>query len=162
MSSETLSDHFARERTLMSLIGLAIAIGPCIADFNRTHATNPLWPPHARFHVVWQCLIQASMGLIVVQLLQVHNDGNSSWFDGAVVDYLFRLRLANKILFGWLISFIATLVTMPIFGGALRDVNGLPPTRFAYGKRVFWEIESNLLGVATMTCINLYVAYQIY
>jgi hypothetical protein len=30
------------------------AITTVLIDLSRTHATNPLWTGHARFHVVWQ------------------------------------------------------------------------------------------------------------
>ena len=31
-------------RTLLTLSGLAQALGPFIADFNETHVLNPRWP----------------------------------------------------------------------------------------------------------------------
>ena len=42
------------------LISLATAIYgfiPVFVDLGKTHATNPLWTSHARFHVVWQVII---------------------------------------------------------------------------------------------------------
>ena len=38
---------------LAALCGLQGLATPAI-DLNRTHATNFLWPGHARFHIVWQ------------------------------------------------------------------------------------------------------------
>ena len=43
-------------RVIFTIASIAIAVGPTIADFNKTHATHPDWPGHARFHVVWQVL----------------------------------------------------------------------------------------------------------
>ena len=43
-------------RIIFTIASIAIAVGPTIADFNKTHATHPDWPGHARFHVVWQVL----------------------------------------------------------------------------------------------------------
>ena len=54
---------------LISLVAIATAIGPMRADFNDTHATNPLWTPHARFHVVWQVLSQAGVAILILYLL---------------------------------------------------------------------------------------------
>ena len=43
-------------RVIFTIISIAVTVGPTIADFNKTHATHPDWPGHARFHVVWQVL----------------------------------------------------------------------------------------------------------
>ena len=43
-------------RVIFTIISIALTVGPTIADFNKTHATHPDWPGHARFHVVWQVL----------------------------------------------------------------------------------------------------------
>ena len=41
-------------KILLTLTILGYALVTIKADFNKTHATNPKWTPHARFHVVWQ------------------------------------------------------------------------------------------------------------
>ena len=38
---------------LLALVTLGYGFVTILADFNKTHATNPKWTPHARFHVVW-------------------------------------------------------------------------------------------------------------
>jgi len=40
-----------------------------LADINKTHATNPAWTPHARFHVVWQVASYAGIGLTALALI---------------------------------------------------------------------------------------------
>lgn len=129
-------------RIIISLMALAIAIGPMFADFNQTHATNPLWPPHARFHVVWQVLTQAGASVMALLLL---------WRDSA--DYLFQLYLAAGIIYLWIFAFYATLASMRLFEGALRDVNGIDPFRFNLGARTL-EVDTNLFGVVLFTILN--------
>lgn len=129
-------------RLILSFIALAIAIGPMFADFNKTHATNPLWPPHARFHVVWQVLIQTGSSILALILL---------WRDSS--DYVFQLYLASGIIWVWIITFFMTLASMRLYDGALRDVNGIEPFRFRLSGRVL-EVDTNLFGVSLFTLLN--------
>jgi hypothetical protein len=46
-------------RIFLTLTVLGYALVTVKAVFNKTHATNPKWTPHARFHVVWQILSYA-------------------------------------------------------------------------------------------------------
>src|SRR5271170_6465607 len=60
-------------KILLTLTILGYALVTIKADFNKTHATNPKWTPHARFHVVWQILSYAGVGLVALYLV---------WIDG--------------------------------------------------------------------------------
>jgi hypothetical protein len=51
-------------RILLTLVTIGYGFVTVLADFNNTHATNPKWTPHARFHVVWQISSYVGLGLI--------------------------------------------------------------------------------------------------
>jgi len=107
------ADHLVA-RILLTLNTLGYSLVPAIADFNRTHATNPLWTPHARFHVVWQVLSYIGIGLISLWLI---------WTAGPVAKLWLAVALAAAMYAG----FFATLFAMPRFGGSVADPNGVPP-----------------------------------
>ena len=56
-------------RILLTLAALGFSAITIVADLNKTHASNPLWTPHARFHVVWQVLSYSGIGLIALYLI---------------------------------------------------------------------------------------------
>jgi len=139
---ETLFDQTLVSRLLFTLVAVMISVGPIFADFNKTHATNPLWTPHARFHVVWQVLSQTGVSLVILYLL---------WNDAA--DYMVHIWIAAVLNYIWIASFFATLATMPLYGGALKDVNGIKPFRFNILGTVYL-VDTNLFGASVLTIVN--------
>lgn len=139
---ESIFDQTLVSRILFTLVAIAIGIGPMIADFNETHATNPLWPPHARFHVVWQVLSQAGVSCVILYLL---------WAGSS--DYFTHITLAAILNYIWCVSFYSTLASMSLFGGALKDVNGIKPFRFnILGNE--YLVDTNLFGGTILLIIN--------
>lgn len=129
-------------RIIFSFIAVVISVGPMFADFNKTHATNPAWTPHARFHVVWQVLSQAGVSVAILFLL---------WAPSS--DYSTHIWLAALLNYVWMLSFFTTLAAMPIFGGALKDVNGIKPFRFnIFGK--IYLVDTNLFGATILVMLN--------
>ncbi len=127
---------------LISFAAAVIMIGPMFADFNATHATNPLWTPHARFHVVWQVLSNSSISLVALWLIWL-----SPW-GGATP--LFLAAILNYI---WIAGFFATMASMRLYEGALKDVNGIKPFRFnIFG--VIYLVDTNLFGACVLTLVN--------
>lgn len=109
-------DHLLLARVLFTLTTAGWAVGTVIADFNKTHATNPKWTPHARFHVVWQILSYTGFGLLALILL---------WWPGPMAAERIALAaLISMIVFG---AFYAALFSMPIYGGHAYDDNGYQP-----------------------------------
>ena len=139
---ETLFDQTLVSWLLFTLVAVMISVGPIFADFNKTHATNPLWTPHARFHVVWQVLSQTGVSLVILYLL---------WNDAA--DYMVHIWIAAVLNYIWIASFFATLATMPLYGGALKDVNGIKPFRFNILGTVYL-VDTNLFGASVLTIVN--------
>ena len=62
-------DRFLLARILFTLMTAGWAVATVLADFNKTHATNPKWTPHARFHVVWQISSYVGFGLLAFALI---------------------------------------------------------------------------------------------
>ena len=119
--------------TIMSLTGkiplilatVMYCFAPPIVDLSRTHATNPLWVSHARFHVVWQVMITIGIGFLSIYLL---------WFSGigqnASINLSFILGL---IVLG---SFLINVGVKNLYGGTFSDPNGVPP--------IFKNVDANL------------------
>lgn len=109
-------DHLLLARLLLTLSTAGYALATIIADFNKTHATNPAWTPHARFHVVWQITSYAGFGLMALALI---------WWPGPLA--LERLYLAATMSAIVYTAFFITVFTMPVYGGAAYDANGYQP-----------------------------------
>ena len=109
-------DHLLLARILFTLTTLGWSLGTVIADFNKTHATNPKWTPHARFHVVWQISSYSGFGLLALALI---------WWPGPfAVERLWFAGLVSAITYA---GFYAALLTMPVYGGKAYDNNGYKP-----------------------------------
>ncbi len=109
-------DHILLVRILFTLTTAGWAFATIIADFNKTHATNPRWTPHARFHVVWQICSYVGFGLLVLALI---------WWPGPLaLEWLYLAAIMGSIVY---LAFFVAVFTMPIYGGAAYDKNGYKP-----------------------------------
>jgi hypothetical protein len=109
-------DHMLLARILFTLMTAGWAFVTVIADFNNTHATNPKWPPHARFHVVWQISSYVGLGFLALALI---------WWPGPLaLERLYLVATMGAIVYA---AFFAALIAMPIYGGAAYDDNGYRP-----------------------------------
>jgi len=113
------------------------------ADFNKTHATNPRWTPHARFHVVWQILSYSGVGLIALYLI---------WIDGSMP--LERLYLAAALSVAIYGAFFVTVFARSLFGGSLYDENGYLPFKPPIGPP-HWRWDVNVTAFTILSAIML-------
>ena len=132
-------DHNLVARVLLTLATAGYALGTVIADFNNTHATNPKWMPHARFHVVWQISSYVGLGLGALALI---------WWPGPLATE--RLYLAATMAAIVYAAFFVALFAMPAYGGAAYDDNGYQP--FAAPVPLFakaWDVN------VTVFCVQI-------
>ena len=136
-------DRILIVRLLFSLVTVGWGVLTVVADFNKTHATNPAWTPHARFHVVLQVLSYVGFGLFAFALI---------WWPGPLaVERLYFVALMGAIVYA---AFFAALIAMPIYGGAAYDENGYQPFEAPIpiiAKRMGRQYYS-LLGSTHHTC----------
>src|SRR5476649_2913953 len=88
-------DHILLARILFTFTTAGYALGTLLADFNKTHATNPKWTGHARLPVVWQICSYVGFGLLALALI---------WWPGPLA--LERL---------YLVAVMATIVYLAFF-----------------------------------------------
>ena len=116
-------------KLLMTLATLIYGFIPPFADFNHTHAANPLWPGHARFHVVWQVIITFFLAILGLYLL---------WVRKTEKDFSIKISfLLGLIVLG---GFMTNAIITHLYGGALSDPNGVPP--------IFSNVDANLFTFA--------------
>lgn len=108
-------------------------VGTVAIDLTRTHAKNPVWTPHARFHSVWQVLTMVLLAGVEVGLLW------GGWVDEGQGFYLALVLAAVAA-----VAFLVTCVVRAWFDARLADVNGVPPVRLRVRGRV-WEVDLNLV-----------------
>lgn len=147
---ETLFDQNLVARILLTIMAVMLCIGPAKADFNSTHATNPLWPGHARFHVVWQVVTNSSNTLVMLFLIWV-----------PLVQYDLQLKLVACLIAILLGSFYVTLACMKIFEGSLSDPNGIKPFVFKLPGRTV-KVDTNLFGFTLLSIVLIVAANNIH
>jgi Family of unknown function (DUF6640) len=109
-------DHILTARILFTLVTLGWGALTVVADFNKTHAANPKWTPHARFHVVWQISSYVGLGLLALVMI---------WAPGpAPLERLYLVAIMGAIIYA---GFFVALAAMPLYGGGAYDRNGYKP-----------------------------------
>jgi len=61
-------DRLLIVRILLTLVCFEF-FGPAVRDYNHTHALNPDWVGHARFHLIWQLAFMVLSGLANLWLI---------------------------------------------------------------------------------------------
>jgi len=119
-------------RLLLALLCGVQGVATLAIDLNRTHATNPEWLRHARFHLVWQAVSYALLAALEVVLILAPGQLPRE-----------RFYLAAILACIPMVSCLAAFFTRKIYGGALFDANGILPLRVTAFRSVF-EIDMNL------------------
>jgi hypothetical protein len=133
---EIFSDGNLLARILLTLATIGYGVITVKADFNRTHATNPLWTPHARFHLVWQITSYVGFALMAFALI---------WLPGPYrVERLYLAAGFAAVVYG---AFFIALATMPVYGGRTYDENGYQPLTIRIGRPRLMDLNVTVFSV---------------
>jgi hypothetical protein len=120
---------------MVTAVAAGQGITPLFIDLNRTHATNPLWPGHARFHVVGQAITMTALAIVEVALL---------WWIAPQERWVFLL--ATLLTATPIVGFLLATISRAIYAGTLHDENGIRPVKLRIGG-VIREIDINVILV---------------
>jgi hypothetical protein len=119
-------------KILLTIATLAYSAIPAMFDSNETHATNPSFPGHARFHIVWQVSSYVYIAMLALYLI---------WSAGSDTG---RLWIAVILAAGAYGGFWTAVVARSLYGGKLvSEVNPVPAFHWTVFGRKF-ETDANL------------------
>jgi hypothetical protein len=137
-------------KILLTIATLGYSAIPTYFDSNPTHATNPGWDSHARFHVVWQVSSYVYFALLALYL--IWTAGTDTW----------PLWLAALFAAFAYAGFWTAVLFRPTYGGTLvSQTNPVPAFKWnVLGKR--FETDANvslftpavIILLAAMWCIT--------
>ena len=130
-------------RLMLTALAAGQGITPLFIDLNRTHATNSLWPGHARFHVVWQTFGLFFIGVLGVGLIWCPPAGSRE-----------HLYLAAIVTAVPMLGFFVALFTRKMYAGTLHDPNGIQPVRIRIGGKTR-EFDMNAVLVVAGAVVLL-------
>ncbi len=129
-------EHQFIARILLTLFAAIQCAATLAIDLGPTHATNPAWPGHARFHLVWQNMATLLLSLLAAGLV---------W--APKLDRGLGFALASLLAAVPMLSFLAALALRRSFAARLSDPNGMPPAKLVFRGRVR-RIDLNVAAVA--------------
>jgi hypothetical protein len=136
-------------RIPLSLAALGYGLATIKADFNKTHATNPAWTGHARFHVVWQVLSYSGIGIITLGLI---------WLKGSLaMERLYLAAALGAAIYG---AFFVSVFARSLFSGSLYDKNGYRPFQPPIGPS-YWRWDLNVTVFTIMSTILILGTFAI-
>lgn len=137
-------------KILLTIATLGYSVVPALVDSNKTHATNPSWDTHARFHVVWQVSSYVYVALVALYLI---------WTAGTESSPLWLAALLAAGAYG---GFWTAVLSRPVYGGTLVSKEyAVPDIKWNLGGRVM-HTDANVTAfsifvavlVAGVICLN--------
>ena len=112
--------HIEFSRMLITIGTIIYGIIPPFVDLTETHVFHSDWTPHARFHMVWLLGTNTGIAFLAFYLLWKKH-----------TDLLLRIEAAGVLGLIVLGGFFLSVLTHPLYGGALADKQGgVPPIPF--------------------------------
>lgn len=130
-------------KILLTIATLGYSAIPGIFDSNNTHATNPSWTGHARYHVVWQVSSYVYVALLMLCLI---------WIAGADTKLLWIVAITAACMYA---GFWTAYASRPAYGGWLVDkVNGVPDFKWnLLGRRFTTDANVSLFTPAVIVLV---------
>ncbi|WP_263351547.1 hypothetical protein [Acidicapsa acidisoli] len=144
--------HQVIARALLALLSGVQGLATLGVDLNRTHATNPSWTRHARFHLVWQassCAFLSGLGIVIVLL------------PGPYMTSCFYIAAAMAAI--PMVSCLSAFLTRRLYGGALFDPNGIPPVTvriFARARQIDINLATEIVALGMLSGIVAIFRYR--
>lgn len=136
-------------RALLAIFCGLQGLGTVVVDFNRSHATNPAWPGHARFHIVWQISSVVALSIVELALLLIAGPFVQQRF------YIVAGLAAVPVL-----GFFFAVAARRFYSGGLSDPNGIQPIRFAiFGKPMRIDLSVVVEVVSALFLIVIVALY---
>lgn len=121
-------------RVLVTLGVVVYGLVVPLLEINATHVFDPLWPPHARLHEVWQLSTNSAIGLLSLWLV---------WSRGAV-------RLASVLAMLVTGGFLLAYAGRAVYGGSMVLSDGTEKMVFGLNLGAVGFVAVILMSVAAV------------